>query len=128
MGQIKNIKLHIVTDIKYISDHTHACTTMNAAGALVRYGRAVMKLGRVVSPRVSRWGKLAAVEMAPPSPKELIGELGKLKDVNLMGVMDMSVNEVAARGFVLAELCLIFCIGEVIGKGTVVGYNPPVDE
>merc|ERR1711936_1423636 len=114
MGQIKNIKLHIVTDIK-VSDHKKQ-HTMNAAAAVVRYGRAVMKLGRVVSPRVTRWGQLAAVEMAPPSPKQFVAELVKLKDVNPLGFTEMTVNEVAARGFVLAELALIFCIGEVIGK------------
>merc|ERR1712019_36772 len=102
---------------------------------LVRIGtrgfNAVAKFGRVTRPKVQNFAKNASVEMVPPSPAEFMGELNVLKNDILSGksaarLSNLTVNEVAAKGLVLAEVAFWFYLGEMIGRKSIIGYNPKI--
>ena len=68
--------------------------------------------------------------MVPPAPGEFVKEVNVLKD-NMSGkssarVFDMTVNEFTAKGLVVAEVAFWFYIGEMIGRRSIIGYNPKV--
>merc|ERR1712151_1356561 len=103
---------------------------------LVRVGsrgyNAAAKLTRVTKPKVQNFAKNASVEMAPPSPGEFMGQLNILKNDILAGksaarTANLTVNELAAKGLVVAEVGLIFYLGEMIGRKSIIGYNPKVE-
>merc|ERR1712168_1224751 len=103
---------------------------------LVRIGsrgyNAVAKIARVTRPKVQNFAKNASVEMAPPSPGEFMGELNVLKNDILSGksaarTSNMTVNEVTAKGLVLVEVALIFYLGEMLGRKSIIGYSPKVE-
>merc|ERR1711928_67857 len=64
-------------------------------------------------------------EMAPPSLGGLKADLMsvKLSSFSPSNILNMSFNEVAGRGLVLVELYLLFKVGEVLGRGHLVGYS-----
>merc|ERR1712176_513538 len=103
---------------------------------LVRIGsrgfNAVAKFGRVSKPKFQNFARNASVELAPPAPSEFIAQVSNLKNDVLAGkrianISNMSVNEVAANGLVVAEVAFWFYIGEMIGRGSIIGYNPKVE-
>lgn len=91
----------------------------------------VAKFGRVLKPRVQNFAKNASVEMVPPAPGEFVKEVNILKDNIVSGkslarVFDMTVNEFTAKGLVVAEVAFWFYVGEMIGRRSIIGYNPKV--
>jgi len=92
----------------------------------IRGYNALAKLGRVTKPRVVRFGQLASVEMTPPSVGQFKASVEGLKNANLGKITDLNVNEFAARGLVVLEVGFWFYIGEMIGRGSIIGYNPDV--
>ena len=93
---------------------------------------AVAKLTRVTKPKVQNFVKNASVEMAPPSPGEFMNKVNVLKNDLLSGrsaarASDLTVNQMAAKGLVVAEVALIFYLGEMIGRQSIIGYNPKVE-
>lgn len=101
------------------------------ANMIVRIGsrsiNAVSKFRRVLTPRFQRFGALASVEMAVPSRAELITSIEKLKNADINKIADMTVNEIAARGLVLTEIAMWFYVGEIIGRGSLIGYTPKIE-
>merc|ERR1712080_717598 len=93
--------------------------------ALNRTYKGWVKLGRIYKPRFDRWLNLARVEMAPPSIGEVAGAIRKLKDVDVAKmrgrIADTTFNDIGARGLLLVEISLLFYIGEVIGRRSLVG-------
>ena len=87
---------------------------------------ALAKFARVLKPRMNKFGKLAAVEMAPPSRAEFLASLETLKNANYRSIPGLTVNEFAARGLVVAEIAFWFYVGEMIGRRSLIGYNPKV--
>ena len=91
----------------------------------------VAKFGRVLKPRVQNFAKNASVEMVPPAPGEFVKEVN-ISKVNIMSgkslarVFDLTVNELTAIGLVIAEVAFCFYIGEMIGRRSIIGYNPKV--
>jgi len=86
----------------------------------------------VTKPKAQNFAKNASVEMAPPAPAEFMGELNILKNDILAGrsaarASNMTVNEIAAKGLVVAEVAFWFYIGEIIGRRSIIGYNPKVE-
>jgi len=105
-------------------------------GILVRVGsrgtKAVAKFGRVLKPKAANFGKNASVEMVPPSPSEFIQHLNNLKNDVLSGrsvsrLQNSTVNEFTAKGLVVAEVAFWFYIGEMIGRRSIIGYNPKIE-
>ena len=48
----------------------------------------------------------------------------QIKENMLQGkFLDNSVKETAAKGLVAAEICFWFFVGEIIGRGSLIGYN-----
>ena len=90
--------------------------------AIARYIGAYQKFGRLVQPRAAAWAKLAAAEMKPPSIAGFKQDLGQLVK-NMQNVGDMTMNQLAGRALVLVEIPLWFVVGEMIGRGSIVGYN-----
>ena len=93
---------------------------------------AVAKLGRISKPKLQNFAKNASVEMAPPSPGEFMQEVNVLKNDLISGksmgrVSEMTVNEFAAKGLVVAEVAFWFYLGEMIGRKSIIGYNPKVE-
>ena len=96
------------------------------------FADAVAKFTRVAKPKAQNFVKNASVEMAPPSPGEFMGRLNILKNDLLSGksvarASELTVNEMAAKGLVVAEVALIFYLGEMIGRKSIIGYNPKVE-
>ena len=90
---------------------------------------AVLKFGRVLKPRVSKFANNARVECAPPSPSEFFQQLTVLRNDLVSGrsmqrFKDMSVNEVTVKGLILLECAFWGVVGEMIGRRSIVGYNP----
>merc|ERR1711964_211993 len=108
MGQIKNIKLHIVTDIK---NQSHLPVS-NMNGVL-RLSRVYAKTGRLVLPRAQQFAQNAIAELKPPS---LGAVLDALKQLKVPDVSNMTVNQLAARGLVLVGLGRFYSFGEYLGK------------
>ena len=70
--------------------------------------------------------------MVLPTPAEFVKEVNILKDNIMSGkslarVFDMTVNEFTAKGLVVAEVTFWFHIGEMIGRRSIIGYNPKVE-
>ena len=88
------------------------------------FGRSIhhaLKLGRIVKPRFGRFFQLAKVEAAPPSLKEFINGL---KEASPSKIPNMTFTEVGARLFLALELYCWFNVGEIIGRGHIIGYDP----
>ena len=85
----------------------------------------VTRIYRTVKPQVAQNLALARSEMAPPSLGGLKADLMsvKLSSFSPSNILNMSFNEVAGRGLVLVELYLLFKVGEVLGRGHLVGYS-----
>jgi hypothetical protein len=66
--------------------------------------------------------------MAVPSRAEF---MSSINSVNLKNVSEtvgnMSMNEIAARGLVVAEIAMWFYVGEIIGRCSLIGYNPKIE-
>merc|ERR1712188_140454 len=120
---------HLVVDTTII---TTSCAAMsNILGRVGARGyRGIAKFGRVVKPRFDKFTSLARVEMAAPSRAEFMAEMSKLKEADIAGMpsrfANITLNEIGARGLVVLEVALWFYVGEIIGRGSIVGYNPSV--
>ena len=86
--------------------------------------------GNVVKPHLQKFLSNASVEMVPPGPSEIPAiakGLGNIKNSLLSGkFLDKTVSEAGANALVLAEIGLLFYIGEIIGRKSLIGYNPAV--
>ena len=89
---------------------------------------ALTKFQRVSSPSLKKFGASVSVEMAPPSLGELMTSIKSLDAAGGMAKLpEMTLNEIGARGLVLVEILLWFKVGEMIGRGSIIGYNPPLE-
>lgn len=90
---------------------------------------AVTKFGRVLKPKAQNFAKNASVELTPPAPNEFLHQANIVKNDIISGeslkrVTEMTVNQFAAKGLVVVEVAFWFYIGEMIGRRSIIGYNP----
>ncbi|EDQ92782.1 uncharacterized protein MONBRDRAFT_30748 [Monosiga brevicollis MX1] len=78
-------------------------------------------------PVVSRFAALASKELAPPSPAQWPqikkGLTGLAKDAQSLKFMNLTVKEAASGALVGVEVAMWFFFGEIIGKGSIIGYD-----
>merc|ERR1712189_4681 len=122
MGQIKNIKLHIVTDIKQL---IKAVIYIMAGVAAKRWVHNVTRIYRTVRPTVMQNLALARSELAPPGVSGLVADLKavNLEAVKSLNPLNMTFNQAGGKALVLLEIYLWFKVGEVLGRGSFVGYQ-----
>merc|ERR1712042_318059 len=127
MGQIKNIKLHIVTDIKLLRIYLatgkgrYQDDIMSGAGA--RYALRLTRIARMVQPRIAQNLSLARSELTPPSYQGLKADLNTLRMPVRADITGATMNELAGKALVVAEVYLWFNLGVVLGKGRVIGFG-----
>merc|ERR1712212_178799 len=109
------------------------------AGSLVLFqsskmAGAVVKLGNLVKagvdagiPKAVTFLKYAKVELVPPGPAQIPQAIGQLSQVVKSGMtgkfLNLTVREAWINTLVGAEIVVWFFMGEIIGKGAIVGYQ-----
>merc|ERR1712059_245086 len=137
----KNILIKISS--KFLRISVHQLTVVMAAAVqkmLVGIPKLAIKLTgfsasvvNSIRPSAGRFIELAKVEYRPPSPAEvplIMHQLNQIRGMILKPhkIMNMTVNEVGAYTLVAGELSLLFYLGEVLGRRSLRGYNPKIDE
>ncbi|KAL5020483.1 hypothetical protein ScPMuIL_003375 [Solemya velum] len=80
-------------------------------------------------PKLATFWKYAKVELKPPSPSEIPQIQQSLQNLVLAARTgkwkQLSVREAWLNTLIGMEIAFCFFIGEIIGKGSVVGYSIP---
>eukprot|EP00045_Choanoeca_perplexa_P001226 m.18458 g.18458 ORF g.18458 m.18458 type:complete len:115 (+) comp10810_c0_seq2:3-347(+) len=88
---------------------------------------AVKDLMLVSQPVAKRASRLALKELGPPSPSQWPqiqkGLKGLVKDAQAMKFMNVTVAEATTGLLVGVEVACWFYVGEIIGRGSLIGYN-----
>ncbi|XP_074071274.1 ATP synthase F(0) complex subunit g, mitochondrial [Macrotis lagotis] len=78
-------------------------------------------------PRLVTFWHYAKVELVPPSPAEIPRAVESLKKIvsaaQTGSFKNLTVKEALLNSLVATEVCMWFYVGEIIGKGGIVGYN-----
>jgi len=99
--------------------------TQKLTGILVNLGTEYYTRFR---PYAIKWASHAKSEYSPPNPAEF-GQIASeatvlVRDKILRGgFMDATFMQVGVAGMCVAEVGLIFCAGEVVGRGSLIGYK-----
>ncbi|XP_055516510.1 ATP synthase subunit g, mitochondrial isoform X2 [Leucoraja erinacea] len=87
------------------------------ASATVKYSR----------PRLATFWKYARVELSPPTPGEIPVAVESFKGLvasfKAGSYKQITVKDSMRNALVAAEVLMWFYIGEVIGRGSLIGYN-----
>ena len=81
-----------------------------------------------MKPFVARHVKYAKVELMPPGPGDIAAGLGGImanagKLAGGKAVLNMTVKDAVVASLVGAEIACWFFVGEIIGKGGLIGYD-----
>ncbi|NXW07528.1 ATP5L synthase, partial [Fregetta grallaria] len=78
-------------------------------------------------PRLATFWYYAKVELAPPTPAEIPRAIDSMKALvrgfQTGRLAQLTVKEALRNGLVATEVLMWFYIGEIIGKGGLIGYN-----
>uniref|UniRef100_UPI00398EBA55 ATP synthase subunit g, mitochondrial n=1 Tax=Pristiophorus japonicus TaxID=55135 RepID=UPI00398EBA55 len=95
-----------------------------AASGGPRLAAAAIKYTR---PRLATFWKYARVELTPPSPAEIPVAVESFKGLvasfKAGSYKQVTVKDALRNTLVATEIAMWFYIGEVIGRGSLIGYN-----
>ncbi|XP_029430005.1 ATP synthase subunit g, mitochondrial isoform X2 [Rhinatrema bivittatum] len=87
----------------------------------------VMAAVTYTRPRLATFWYYAKVELVPPTPAEIPNAIESMKkmvsDFQTGRLAQLTVKEALRNGLVATEVLMWFFIGEIIGKGGLIGYN-----